>query len=204
MIQTVAYDLAQDFEMPVRLKMLPAVAMTEEQFFDFCQQNQEIRIERTAQGELIIMAPAGGESSAQSLSVAAQLYIWSKKDGTGMAFDSSAGFTLPSGAVRSPDASWVSNERLASVTPEQMKKFLPLCPDFAVEILSPSDSLRQTEEKVKEFLVGGTRLGWLINPRNRQVSVYRPGEEVRVLEDPATLSGDPELPGFVLDLGSVW
>jgi Uma2 family endonuclease len=207
MSQTAIATLPPDLEAPFssfRLQMLPAVPMTQDQFFEFCQQNRKIRMERTAQGELIIMPPSGGESGAQNLSVGAQLFFWAKGRGTGKAFDSSTGFILPSGANRSPDASWVSTPQLAQISQEQMKKFLPVCPDFLVEVLSPSDSVGLTLEKMEEYIANGAKLGWFINPRNRQVRVYRPGQEVQVLEFPATLAGDPELPGFVLDLESVW
>lgn len=188
----------------LRLKMAPAVPMTQEQFFDFCQQNRRIRFERTAKGELIVMPPAGGESSAQNLSVAAQLYFWTRQDGTGKAFDSSGGFILPNGANRSPDASWVLLSRLIGFSKEQLRKFLPLCPDFVVEVLSPSDSLQQTLEKMEEYMNNGAKLGWLINPRQNQVCVYRPGQQVQILENPTSLAGDPELASFVLDLEPVW
>jgi Uma2 family endonuclease len=196
-----------DLEVPFasfRLKMLPAVPMTQEQFFEFCQQNRKIRLERTAQGELIIMPPSGGEASAQNLSISAPLFFWAKSQGAGKAFDSSVGFILPNGANRSPDASWVSAEQLARISPEQMKRFLPVCPDFFVEVLSPSDSLKLTLEKMDEYIAHGAKLGWFFNPRIRQVRIYRPGQEVQVLDSPATLSGDPELPGFELDMEAVW
>jgi Uma2 family endonuclease len=189
---------------PLCLKMAPAVPMSQDQFFDFCQQNRKLRIERTAQGELLIMPPAGGESSQQNLAIGAQLYVWSKRDGTGEAFDSSVGYILPNGANRSPDASWVAKRRLANVSPAQRKKFLPLCPDFAVEILSPSDDLRKTEEKMEEYLANGMQLGWLINPRVLRVHIYRRQQSMQIVETPASLAGDPELPGFVLDMLAVW
>jgi Uma2 family endonuclease len=184
--------------------MEPAVSITQDQFFDLCQQNNELRLERTAHGELIVMPPASGGSSARNLSVGAQLYFWAERNGTGMAFDSSGGFILPNGAIRSPDASWVSQAQMAFISDEQLDKFLPLCPDFLIEILSPTDSLRQTAEKMEEYITNGAKLGWLINPRNKNVHVYRPGLEVQILENPTSLSGDPELAGFVLNLEAVW
>ena len=187
-----------------RLKTLPAVPMTQDQFFDFCQQNRELRIERTVEGELIIMPPSGGEAGTQNFSLIGQLHAWAWRDGTGKGFDSSTGFVLPNGAIRSPDVSWVLLSRLAALTPEQMKKFLPLCPDFVIENLSPTDSLRQTVAKMEEFMENGARLGWLINPKRKQVHVYRPGQPVKILENPTTVSADPELPGFVLDLNQAW
>lgn len=186
------------------IQLLPVVSMTQDQFFDFCQQNRRLRFERNEEGELIVMAPAGGESSAQNLSVASQLYNWHKRAGIGKAFDSSGGFILPNGANRSPDASWISSEQLAAITPEQMKKFLPVCPFFLVELISPSDSLKKTMEKMDEYMANGCKLGWMIVPEKKQVHIYRPGQPVEVLDNPQTVSGDPELPGFVLDLGPVW
>jgi Uma2 family endonuclease len=186
------------------IQLLPVVAMTQDQFFDFCQQNRKLRFERNAKGELIVMPPAGGESSAQNLSVASQLYVWYRRAGIGKAYDSSGGFILPNGANRSPDASWISPDQLASLTPDQMKKFLPVCPFFAIEVMSPSDSLKKTMEKMEEYIANGTKLGWLIHPDKKQVYVYRPSQAVEVLDNPQTVSGDPELPGFVLDLETVW
>lgn len=186
------------------LQLLPAISMTQEQFFDLCQQNREVRLERTAQGELIIMPPAGGGSSARNATVNGQLYLWYHRHRSGMIFDSSGGFILPNGATRSPDASWVSQEQMAGVSDQQLDKFLPLCPDFVVEILSPTDSLPKTLEKMNEYIANGAKLGWLINPRDKQVLVYRPGRAVQILENPSSLQGDPELPGFVLNLDAVW
>ena len=186
------------------IQMLPAVSMTHDQFFAFCQQNRKLRFERTAKGELIVMPPAGGGSSAQNSSLNAQLYNWAWKTKSGMVFDSSGGFVLPNGATRSPDTSWLSPEQLSLITPEQMKKFLPVCPFFVVELISPSDSVKATTEKMEEYLANGCRLGWMIHPARKQVHVYRPGQPVQVLDNTATISGDPELPGFVLDLEPVW
>jgi Uma2 family endonuclease len=188
----------------LHLQLLPAVPLTQDQFFEFCQQNRKVRFERTAQGELIIMAPTGGGTGKRNLSIGAQLYYWAESDATGEAYDSSTGFVLPNGANRSPDASWVRKNRLASLSPAQKEKFLPLCPDFLVEQLSPSDSLPETQEKMEEYIANGLALGWLIDPKKKQVHVYRPGEPVLVLDNPQTVSGDPELPGFVLDLEPVW
>jgi len=186
------------------IQLLPVVTMTQDQFFDFCKQNRKLRIERNAKGELIVMPPFCGESSAQNLSVASQLYNWYRRVRIGMAFDSNGGFILPNGATYAPDAAWITSEQLATITPEQMKKFLPVCPYFLVELMSPSDSLKQTKAKMEEYLANGTKLGWLIHPDKKQVHVYRPGQEVVVLENPQTVSGDPELPGFLLDLEPVW
>jgi Uma2 family endonuclease len=188
----------------LHIQLLPAVPMTQDQFYAFCQQNHEVRFERTAQGELVIMPPSGGETGKRNLSIGAQLYDWAEADQTGEAYDSSTGFTLPNGAIRSPDASWILKSRLATLTAEEREKFIPLCPDFLIELMSPSDSLTETQDKMKEYVANGMRLGWLIDRKRKQVHVYRPGQPVPVLDNPQTLSGDPELPGFVLDLEPVW
>ncbi len=180
------------------------IKLTDEQFYLLCQDNENLRFERTATGELIIMPPAGGETSNRNGRLNQQLFNWTDADGTGIAFDSSGGFKLANGADRSPDASWVRLERWDALTPEQQKKFPPLCPDFVVELLSPSDSLKETQEKMKEYRDNGVRLGWLINRKSRQVEIYRQGQHVEVLENPVTLSGENVLRGFLLYLESIW
>ena len=180
------------------------IKLTDEQFYQLCQDNENLRFERTARGELIIMPPAGGETSNRNGRLNQQLFNWTDADGTGIAFDSSGGFKLPLGADRSPDASWVKLERWNALTPEQQTKFAPLCPDFVVELLSPSDSLTETQKKMKEYRDNGARLGWLINRKSRQVEIYRQGQDVEVIESPTTLSGETVLPGFVLNLESIW
>lgn len=186
------------------LRMKPAVNLTDDEFFELCQINRDLRLERTAKGDIIVMAPAGGETSNRNSSIAGQLYIWTKKDGTGAAFDSSAGFKLPNGAERSPDAAWVSHERLAQLTPAQKKKFIPLCPDFVIELMSPTDSLVATKAKMVEYMENGARLGWLIHADARKLYVYRQGAPIEELLDVREISGDPELPGFSLDLRDIW
>ena len=189
---------------PVVLQTCPAFEMSDEQFYEFCQQNRDWRIERTAEGELIIMPPAGGETGNQNARLNAFFTLWALNDGTGEPFDSSTGFVLPNGATRSPDAAWVKRSRLAALTPKQKKKFLPLCPDFVIELRSPSDTLKTVQEKMQEYLANGAQLGWLIDPSERRVYVYRPGIAVECLDNPANISGDPELSGFVLDLTHIW
>ena len=182
----------------------PVIELTDEQFYQLCQQNENLRFERTAGGELIIMSPTGGETSNSNAGLTGQLWYWNQGTGLGRVFDSSGGFKLPNGADRSPDVSWVTRERWQAISPEERKRFPPLCPDFVVELLSPSDSLSVTQEKMREYLENGARLGWLINPRTRQVEIYRPGREVEVLENPETLSGETVLPDFVLNLEWIW
>jgi Uma2 family endonuclease len=188
----------------IRLQMLPAVAMTQDQFFDFCQQNAEMRFERTAEGELIIVPPSGGEAGFQDAEVCRQLGNWAKAVGRGKVTGSSGGYILPSGANRAPDASWISPEQLAAITADQRKKFLWICPFFLIEVKSPSDTLKNLQAKMDEYIANGCKLAWLIDPEKQRVHIYRPGQPVQVLDQLATVGGDPELPGFVLDLDPVW
>ena len=146
----------------------------------------------------------GGETGNYNSGLNGELWIWNKQTKLGKTFDSSTGFKLPNGANRSPDAGWISLERWNSLTREEIATFLPLCPDFVIELLSPSDTLKATCEKMAEYLDNGTRLGWLINPRSKQVEIYRPGKEVEILESPESLSGETVLPGFVLNIGEIW
>jgi Uma2 family endonuclease len=178
--------------------------MTDDELFEFCQMNAEWRIERTSEGELVIMPPAGGETGARNSQLNRLLGNWAEADGTGIVFDSSTGFTLPHGAMRSPDAAWIRRSRWEALKPEERRKFPPLCPDFVVELRSPTDTLDALKAKMEEYLAGGAQLGWLIDPEERKVYLYRPGAEVICLDDPAQLSGDPLLSGFVLDLQRVW
>jgi Uma2 family endonuclease len=182
----------------------PVIELTDEQFFQLCQVNRDLRFERTATGELIIMPPTGGETGNRSGRITQQLFNWADTDSTGIAFDSSTCFKLPNGADRSPDAAWIKLERWNSLIPEQKEKFPPICPDFVVELLSPSDSLKVAQEKMREYLDNGAKLGWLINRKSRQVEIYRQGQEVEVLESPVSLSGEDVLPGFVLNLDPIW
>ncbi len=186
------------------LNLNPIVTLTDEQFYQLCQENENIKIERTNKGELIIMPPVGGETGNRNAGLTAQLWNWTINDKSGIAFDSSTGFKLPNGADRSPDASWVKLERWNELTSEQKQRFVPLCPDFVVELLSPSDSLKNTQEKMMEYRANEARLGWLINRKTRQVEIYRPGEDVLILDSPSTLSGEDVLPGFVLNLDLIW
>ncbi|MFE1746078.1 Uma2 family endonuclease [Coleofasciculus sp. H7-2] len=190
---------------PIVLRMPSEFQMTEEQFFEFCQINSDLSIERNQFGEISIMPPTGGTTGNRSGSIFGELYIWAKQDGTGICFDSSTGFKLSTGAERSPDASWMKLERWNALSPEQQEKFAPICPDFVVELRSPSDNLQPLKEKMLEYMKeDGVQLGWLIDRKNRQVYIYRPGQEVECLENPATVSGDRVLPGFVLNMSKVW
>lgn len=196
--------LTQEATPLLRLYMAPAIEMTADQFFEFCQINRELWIERTQEGDLIIMTPTGGETSWRNSELVTTLNIWAKQDGTGIVFDSSAGFDLPNGAMRSPDAAWVKRSRLETLTPEEKKKFLPLCPDFVIELRSPSDRLADLKEKMVEYIENGVQLGWLIDPEGRQVFVYETDGQMTHLENPTTLSGEPLLTGFSLGLSEIW
>ncbi|MEG4229855.1 Uma2 family endonuclease [Microcoleus sp. N9_B2] len=180
-----------------------SINLTDEQFFQLCQNNRDYQFERTASGELIIMPPTGSETSKRNIDLSYQLQAWSRQNNLGVAFDSSGGFTLPNGADRSPDASWVKKERWDALTPEQKDSFAPLCPDFVVELRSKTDSLKKLQEKMQEYIDNGARLGWLIDRQNRRVEIYRPGQSVEILQNPATVSGEDVLPGFVLDLAEI-
>ena len=174
--------------------------LTDEQFEQIAATNQNLRLERTVKGELVIMPPTGGETGERNLDIEGQLWLWNRQTRLGRAFNSSTGFKLPNGATRSPDASWVAQARWNALTPQQRKKFPPLCPDFVVELLSETDDLEETQAKMQEYLDNGIRLGWLIDPTTQQVEIYRSDCAIEVLQSPTTLSGKDVLPGFVLDL----
>lgn len=186
------------------LHLRPVINLTKEQFFKLCQLNRDLRIERTAEGDILVMQPTGARTGARNFELIVQFGVWAKRDDSGIAFDSSTGFELPNGAMRSPDVAWVSRARLATVTPAQREKFLPLCPDFVVELRSPSDTLKITQEKMGEYCANGAQLGWLIDAAQQRVYVYRSGAPVECLDAPTQVSGDPVLPGFVLNLGPIW
>jgi Uma2 family endonuclease len=177
--------------------------MTDEELLAFSHLNPELRIESLAEGDLIIMPPAGGESSRRNAKLVYYLLDWSLRDGSGEVYDSSGGFRLPNGAVRSPDAAWVSRARLETLTQEQREKYLPLAPEFVIELLSPTDALEMGQAKMLEYLQNGVKLGWLLEPVRKRAYVYT-SEGMEELEVPEMLSADPVLPGFVLDLREVW
>jgi Uma2 family endonuclease len=180
------------------------VQMSDDQFFDFCQANGELRIERTADGDILIMSPAGWSSGRRNAIITGRLFSWAERDGKGVAVDSSTGFRLPNGATRSPDAAWVLKSRLKRFSMTEKDKFLPLCPDFVIELKSPTDRLAYLKNKMQEYVDNGARVGWLLNPEASQVLVYRPERAVEVLDHPETVSADPELAGFVLNLKGIW
>jgi Uma2 family endonuclease len=180
------------------------LTVTREQFIELAIANRELQLERTATGELIVNPPTGGETGIINSEIGGQIWLWNCQTKLGVAFSSSTGFDLPNRAIRSPDASWVRQERWDALTPEQKESFIPLCPDFVVELRSKSDNMEPLRVKMREYMNNGARLGWLIDRKNRKVEIYRQNREVEVLENPATLSGEDVLPGFVLDLTEVW
>lgn len=201
MIQTPTEPKTLSLELPSEV----VLQVTQEQFEALAAANRDLQLERTAEGELIVNPPTGGESGKRNLRISTQLGNWFEAhEELGEAFDSSTGFKLPNGADRSPDASWVIRERWESLTPRQRQGFVPLCPDFVVELRSESDSLPKLQAKMREYINNGARLGWLINPQNMRVEIYRPEQEVEVLENPTELSGEDILPGFILNLRRVW
>ena len=188
--------------LPLRIRL--AQPLEDDELFELCAVNPGLRIERTAEGELLIMSPAGGETGRRNFDLIGQFHAWVKRHGTGVGFDSSTGFVLPNGAERSPDLAWLRAERWNALAAEQKRKFVPLCPDFVVELRSPSDTLADQHAKLEEYISCGAGLGWLLDPDEKVAWIYRPGAKVERLEAPLTLRGDPELPGLVLDLAVVW
>ncbi len=195
--------------MPPTIDLAPAAVsihwpLSDEQFAELCRFNPELRLEYTSTGDLIIMTGTGPWTGRTNARLTRLFDTWAEEEGSGFVCDSSTIFTLPSGAKRSPDVSWVRYARWEALTPEEQEGFSRLCPDFVLELRSPSDRLPVLQAKMAEYLDNGVRLGWLLDPIARTVYVYRPGGEVERLDDPETLSGEPVLPGFVLRLGAVW
>jgi Uma2 family endonuclease len=180
------------------------IDLTDEQFFQLCRKNSDLRFERNAQGDITVMAPEGGGTGMRSASITIDLGIWNRKTKLGFTFGSSTGFKLPNGSDRSPNASWILKERWEALTPEQQSKFAPICPDFVIELMSPRDNLKVTQAKMQEYQDYGARLGWLINRKDREVEVYRIGKSKEVLQNPISLSGEDVLPEFVLSLAEIW
>jgi Uma2 family endonuclease len=187
----------------VTLNLAPIVQLTDDAFQALCRANPEVKFERTAKGELLVMSPTGGETGNRNIKLSARLEIWADRNGSGIAFDSSTMFLLPNGAYRSPDAAWVSLKRWEALTPEERETFPPICPDFVAELRSPSDSLRSIQEKMQEYVGNGARLGWLIDPKGKQVEIYRQNQEKEIVQAPTSLSGEEILPSFVLDLNGI-
>lgn len=180
------------------------VGLTSEQFLQLCSDNRDLRFELTAQKELVIMPLPGANTSRRNIIITTELTIWARKDGTGITFDPACWFILPNGANRGPDAAWLKRERWEALTDEERENGAPLCPDFVVELMSPSDRLADQQEKMEEYIANGAQLGWLIHPKTRTVYVYRTGVPVQKLENPSTLTGDPVLQGFLFNVAEIW
>jgi Uma2 family endonuclease len=181
-----------------------SVGLSPEQFFRLCGDNPELRLEMTAQNEVIVMSPTNSKTGMLNAEIILQLGNWTKKDGRGVFFGCDTGFRLPNGASRGPDASWVLRKRWDALKPEEQQVFAPICPDFVIELWSPSDTLKELQFKLGEYIANGAKLGFLIYPPKQQVFVYRPDEPIVRLDNPGSVSGDPELPGFTLDLTEIW
>jgi len=189
---------------PLHSPLELTLELTDEQFFQLCIDNRDLRFERTASGGLIIMPPTGSETGNFNIDLSYQLQSWSRQNKhLGIAFDSSTGFKLPDGTDISPDGAWIRRDRWDALTAEEKKKFAPICPDFVVELRSTTDSLEKLRTKMKVYVKNGARLGWLLDRKNRKVEISRQGSDVEILDSPATLSGEDVLPGFVLDLSDI-
>jgi Uma2 family endonuclease len=195
-------SLVRERREPLRLRA--ERPLTDAELFEVCRLNRELRIERSSTGEIIIMPPTRGETGRRNASLTAQLARWSERDGTGVSFDSSTGFILPNGAERSPDAAWVRRERWEALADDQRDAFPPLCPDFVGELRSPSDDLSALRAKMKEYQACGATLGWLVDPLERRVHIYRLGAPTETVSAPTSVSAEPTLRGFTLDLSSIW
>lgn len=180
------------------------IHLSDEQFYQLCANNPDTKFERNANGEIIVMPPTGGETGRRNASLIGRFIIWNEQAKLGQVFDSSTGYKLPNGANRSPDVSWIKQERWDSLTSEQREKFIPLAPDFALELMSPSDSLVDVRVKMREYIDNGVELGWLINPEAKQVEIYRLGKDVELLDSPQSISGENILSGFILDLTDIF
>ncbi|MDQ3174283.1 MAG: Uma2 family endonuclease [Acidobacteriota bacterium] len=181
-----------------------SIGLTAAQFEQLCSDNRDLRLELTFEGELIVMPPAGSKTGLRNARLNQRLANWADIDGTGACFDSSTGFTLPNGAKYSPDSGWVRRDRWDALTTEEQEGFAPICPDFVIELRSPSDSVSRLKNKMQEYIENGALLAWLIDPLKRQVYIYRPDHDVEVLEDSETVSGEPLLRGFLLNLHELW
>lgn len=188
----------------ITIKLQPIIELNDEKFYQLCRKNPDVKFERNAQGEIIVMPPTGGETGKRNAEIIIDFGIWNRQTKLGVLFDSSTCFKLPNGADRSPDVSWIRQDRWDILTPEEQEKFPPIAPDFVLELMSPTDNLKDVQTKMREYMDNQVKLGWLFNRKTRRVEIYRLGQEVEILQDPAQMSGEDILPGFVLDMQIVW
>ena len=189
-------------ELPVRLRF--DRPMTDDELMRFCAENDDLRVERDANGELIVMSPAGGGSSSRNAQLNRQLGNWADETGVGNTFDSSSGFRLPDGSMRSPDAALIAWPRWNALSEKQQEEFPPICPEFVIELRSPSDRLIPLQEKMRLWVANGAELAWLVDPSRKTVEIYRPGREAEVVEGGSAVEGEGPVAGFVLELGKIW
>ncbi len=180
------------------------IKLTEDQFYDLCRANPDLKFERNSKGEIVIVPPTGGETGKYNAEITIDFGIWNRQAKLGVVFDSSTCFHFPNGADRSPDVAWIKQERWDTLTQQQQEKFPPIAPDFVLELMSPTDRLKETQAKMQEYMNNGVKLGWLINRKTRLVEIYRQGKAIEVLENPTDLSGEDVLPGFILHLEFIW
>jgi len=192
-----------DFEALIVSPAAPRERFTDDEFAEFCAEHPELRVEMNSEGEMIIMPPVVSEGGKRNFLLSGRFFEWVETDGTGVGFDSSTGFTLPNGAKRSPDVSWIRRERWEALTEEERNEFAPICPDFIVELRFKSDRLSTVREKMTEYIDNGAQLGWLLDPLEQKVHIYYPNAPVKILDYPAELSGEPLLPGFRLNLEGI-
>ena len=191
-------------ELPLPVRLRPQTPMTDEELLRFCAANDGLRIERDKDGELIVMTPAGGETGDKNSDIIADLKIWTRQDGRGRSFDSNTGFTLPDGSMRAPDAAWIAGSRWNALSKEERSRFAPLCPDFIIELRSPSDALPELQAKMEQWIANGAQLAWLIDPIEQAVSIYRPGQAIEALHQPTSVQGDGVMAGFELVMARIW
>jgi Uma2 family endonuclease len=191
-----------EIDQPVRLRF--ERPMTDEELMRFCAANEMVRVERDANGELILMSPSGSGTGRTNSELIYQLAAWARETNSGATFDSNAGFTLPDGSMRSPDAAWIAWPRWNALSKEEQEGFAPICPEFVIELRSPSDSLPELQAKMRLWIANGAEVAWLVDPARKTVEVYRPGREAEVLEGGSAVEGDGPVAGFMLELGRVW
>lgn len=188
----------------VTLNLKPIIEITDDRFYELCHSNPDVKFERNAKGEIIIMSPTGGETGVRNSEINGDFVIWNRETKLGVVLDSSTCFKLPNNAVRSPDVSWIKKERWEALTPEERKKIPPIAPDFVLELMSPTDTLKETQTKMEEYMENQVKLGWLIQQESRRVEIYRQGKDVEFLTSPSSLSAENILPGFVFNPNLYW